>query len=216
MPSNSRFVVAVLLLASTALFLHARNRDEIVAAREKFASFPQHLGDWVGSDVNIAPDVLETLGPGDFLLRDYRNAAAEGDAPVGLFMAYFPSQRFGDTIHSPQNCLPGAGWQPVRSSRIEITLPGRERVPANRYIVAKGNQRGLVLYWYWAHGRGIASEYWAKFYLVKDSMRLHRSDGSLIRVTTELRQHESAAQAQQRLLSFLRNVFPVMEAYVPR
>jgi len=28
---------------------------------------------------------------------------------VSLYIAYFPSQRTSDTIHSPKNCLPGAG-----------------------------------------------------------------------------------------------------------
>jgi len=130
-------------------------------------------------------------------------------------VAYFPSQRAGDTLHSPQNCLPGAGWLPVDSSRIEIALPGRESFLVNRFVIAKGAQRGLALYWYWAHGRAVASEYWAKFYLVEDAIRLNRSDGSLIRVTTELRRHESAADAQRRLVSLLEVVFPTIEAYIP-
>src|SRR5262249_2920185 len=148
------------------------------------------LGSWAGSDVPIAKDVLEVLGPGDFLLRIYQNQSA-GIPYVDLFVAYFPSQRTGDTIHSPKHCLPGAGWLPVESSRIILSLLGMRSFPANRYVIAKGTDRELVIYWYWAHNRGIASEYWAKLYLVADSMRLNRSDGSLIRVTTPLRPGES-------------------------
>jgi EpsI family protein len=103
----------------------------------------------------------------------------------------------------------------VDSSRIKIDLPGHEPFLVNRFVIAKGAQRGLALYWYWAHGRAVASEYWAKFYLVKDSVRLRRSDGSLIRVTTELKPHESTADAQGRLLSLLKVVFPAIEAYMP-
>lgn len=212
--TSYRFALATILLAGTALFLHGRNGAEIVPPHETFASFPYHLGTWAGSDINIAPDVLEVLGPGDFLTRVYRDAAAD-DAAVDLLVAYFPSQRTGDTLHSPQNCLPGAGWLPVDSSRIKIDLPGHEPFLVNRFVIAKGAQRGLALYWYWAHGRAVASEYWAKFYLVKDSVRLRRSDGSLIRVTTELKPHESTADAQGRLLSLLKVVFPAIEAYIP-
>lgn len=215
MASHIRFVVASILIAGAALFLHARKSTEFVPPRENFASFPYRLGTWVGSDVSIAPDVLQVLGPGDFLTRTYRDAAAD-DAIVYLFVAYIPSQRAGDTLHSPQNCLPGAGWLPVHSSRIEIALPGHEPFLVNRFAVTKGAQHGLVLYWYWAHGRAVASEYWAKFYLVEDSIRLNRSDGSLIRVATELGQDESAADAEQRLLSLLNVVFPAIEKYIPR
>jgi EpsI family protein len=133
-----------------------------------------------------------------------------------LFVAYFPSQRTGDTLHSPKNCLPGAGWQPLKSSKIKIALPGGEPFLVNRYLIAKGAHRGLALDWYWAHGRAVTSEYWAKFYLVEDAIRLNRSDGSLIRVATELGQHESTADAQRRLLSLLNVVFPGIETYIPR
>lgn len=205
----------VLLLAATALFLHARSRNEFLPAREPMASFPWQLGDWTGSNVEIPTDVRSVLGPGDFLLRVYRDSALT-QPPVDLFFAYFPSQRAGDTIHSPKNCLPGAGWSPVESGRITISFPGHAPFPANRYVIAKGTDRELVIYWYWAHNRGLASEYWAKFYLVADSIRLNRSDGSLIRVTTPLARGEDIGGAQQRLLSFAANVVPVLNQYVPQ
>jgi len=213
--SNLRFIAVALLLAGAALFLHARNKDETPPPRQEFTSFPYRLGTWSGRDVEIAPDVLQTLGPGDFLNREYLDSSVSG-AAVDLFVAYFPSQRAGDTLHSPKHCLPGAGWLPLESGEITIALPGHRSFPVNRYLLMKGPQRGLALYWFWAHGRPVANEYLAKFYLVKDSIRLNRSDGSLIRVTTELEQHESAEDAQRRLLSLLRIAFPSMEAYIPR
>jgi EpsI family protein len=186
-----------------------------VPSRESFAYFPYQLGTWVGSEASIAPGVLQTLGPGDSLTRNFRDTAAD-NIDVNVFVAYFASQRTGDTLHSPKNCLPGSGWAPVESSRIEIVMPGRKPFLVNRYLIAKGSQRGLALYWYWAHGRAVASEYWAKFYLVEDSIRLNRSDGSLIRIATELGQHENARDAERRLLSLLKVVYPALESYVPQ
>jgi EpsI family protein len=212
---NLRFTLAVALLASAALLLHTRTHNEILPPREKLASFPYRFGTWVGTDVSVPQDVLDNLGPGDFIFRNYQNARA-GDPSVDLFVAYFPSQQMGDTIHSPRNCLPGAGWMPLASSRVEIPLPERKPLFVNRYLMAKGGKRALVLYWYWAHNQATASEYWAKFYLIEDSIRLHRSDGALIRVTTELKRAESADVAQERLLSLLRSVVPALEPYVPR
>jgi EpsI family protein len=213
--SHLRFTLAAALLAATAIFLHARSRNEVIPARPPIASFPTQLGEWTGSTVDISKDVLDVLGDGDFLLRVYQNTSTQ--APyVDLFLAYFPTQRAGDTIHSPKNCLPGAGWSPVESSRIQISLPGHVPFPANRYVIAKGTDRQLVLYWYWAHDRAVASEYWAKFYLVADSIRLNRSDGALVRVTTPLRPGETTDAAQYRLLSFTENLVPLINQYVPR
>jgi EpsI family protein len=215
MKAHIRFASAAALLLGAALFLQARNHNEIIPAREPLQNFPHRLATWLGSDVEIPKDQLDVLGAGDFLLRVYRNQAVS-EPYVDLFIAYFPSQRAGDTIHSPKNCLPGAGWSPVDSRKISLSLPGHAPFPANRYVIARGSDKQLVLYWYWAHDRAVASEYWAKFYLVTDSMRLNRSDGSMIRVTTPMVPGESANEAQQRLLSFAGNVVPLLDSYIPR
>jgi len=213
--SHWRFAVTVALLAATAIFLQARGRTETFPSREPLASLPYQLGPWAGTDVPMQQDVLEIPGPGDFLQRFYENTSVS-QPYVDFFLAYFPTQRTGDTIHSPKHCLPGAGWLPTESSRISISFPGRASFEANRYVIAKGDERQVVLYWYWAHDRALASEYWAKFYLVADSIRLNRSDGSLVRVITPLPRGETVEAAQQRLLSFTRNVVPQLDRYIPR
>jgi EpsI family protein len=210
-----RVAITAALLAATAILLQARGQNEILPVREPLNSLPYQLGDWAGTNVPMQKDVLEILGPGDFLQRFYENNRVS-QPYVDLFLAYFPSQRSGDTIHSPRHCLPGAGWFPTESSRIFISLPGHPPFEANRYVIAKGDERELVLYWYWAHDRALASEYWAKFYLVADSIRLKRSDGSLVRVITPLLPDESVETAQQRLLSFAGEVNSQLDRYIPR
>jgi len=148
-------------------------------------------------------------------MRNYRDTAEESP-DINLFMAYFPSQRAGDTPHSPKHCLPGNGWAPVESDRMMVSLPGHAPFPANRYIIANGDEHRLVIYWFWAHDRAVASEYWEKFYLVADSIRLHRSDGSLFRLITALQAGETEDAAQQRLLAFAGNIVPIINQYVPR
>lgn len=211
---NWRFLTTLTLLLSTAFLLRTRNSAETIPAHQPLQSFPRSLRDWTSVDVPITQDVLDVLGPGDFLLRDYANGTHQ--PKVSLFIAYFPSQRQGDTIHSPKNCLPGAGWTPLRSDRVTLDLAGHAPFEANRYLVARGQSQGLVLYWYWAHDRAVASEYWAKYYLVADSIRMHRSDGSLIRLSTELLPGERIESAQARMLALGSNVVPVIENYVPR
>ena len=210
-----RFALAIALLLATALLLLARNRGEVFPPRQPLASFPSHIEDRQGTDTAMSREVLDILGPGEFVLRDYQDTS--GDNPgVNLFIAYFPSQRAGDTIHSPKHCLPGNGWSPVESNTISIARPGHAPFRANRYIIASGEDREMVIYWYWAHDRAVASEYWAKFYLVADSIRLHRSDGSLFRLITPMLPAETDDAAQQRLLSFAGNVVPLIDRYVPK
>jgi EpsI family protein len=212
--STPRFILATLLILGAAILLQARARSEVYPPRLPLKQFPAQLGNWSGTDVAIEKDVLEVLGPGDFLVRIYQSQ--EKTPYIDLFIAYFRSQRAGDTIHSPQHCLPGAGWAPVENKHITLTMPGHEPFPANRYLIAKGDSRQLVLYWFWAHDRGVASEYWAKFYLVADAIKMNRSDGALVRITTPMYPGETADAAQQRILPFASDVMPLLNSYIPR
>jgi len=210
-----RFLAAVTVLLLTGLLLRARSRNEIYPERVQLSGLPHQLGAWTGDDIGIPQDQLDVLGPGDFLLRIYQNSQ-QMEPYVGLFIAYFPSQRAGDTIHSPKHCLPGAGWLPVENSRVELSLPGERPFEVNRYIIAKGTEKQMVLYWYLAHNRATASEYWAKFYLVTDAMTMNRSDGSLIRLTTPFIPGQNPVVAQERLVSFASLIMPEMDHYIPR
>ena len=210
-----RFTLAAALIALTAILLQARGRTEVIAPHLPLSSFPAQLGNWNGTDIELDAKTLEVLGPGDFLERVYQDPTAKLPV-IDLFLAYFPSQRAGDTIHSPQHCLPGSGWNPEENTRVTLSLPGHGPFPANRYVISKGEARKLVLYWYWAHDRGVASEYWAKFYLVKDAIRMNRSDGALVRIVTDMHPGETADAAQQRLLPFASDVVPLLDNYIPR
>jgi EpsI family protein len=214
MTSVPRFLMVVLLLLAVAGFLHLRSGAENLPPHESLDKLPKILGSWVGTDVAIGADVREVLGSGDFLLRVYENSKAQPG--VNLFVAYIPTQQAGDTLHSPQNCLPGAGWSPLESGTTVISLPGHSAFKAKRYIVEKNGDRQLIFYWYSAHGRAVASEYWAKFYLFVDSIRLNRSDGSLVRVITPMTSGEPVSVAEQRLLDFSANAVPILDQYISR
>jgi EpsI family protein len=213
--SLPRFLAVFLLFASAGLYLHAYGGKEVVRPCQPLDSFPAQLGPWHGTDLVIDQETRDVLGPGEFLSRDYN--PSEGQGPSNeLFIAYFPSQRTGDTIHSPMHCLPGSGWLPVDRSQVTLSLGGHAPFPANRVVINKGQLRDVVLYWYWAHDRGVASEYWAKYYLVKDSIQMHRSDGALVRIITPIYPGEDADAAYQRILPFAGEIVPRIDDYIPR
>jgi len=210
--SRKILTVAALLLL-TAIFLHRQARPETNPPREALASFPQELGPWSGTDSPIPDEVRAILGPGDFLNRTY---AAADSSSVELFIAYFASQQAGDAIHSPRNCLPGAGWIPLEVRRITIAGVDHRPLEINRYVVAKGERRLLVLYWYQAHNRVTASEYWAKWYMVLDSIQMNRRDGALVRITALPLDGEGLKLAEQRAEEFAEQILPLLDTYIPR
>jgi EpsI family protein len=207
------FLPVMLMMAVTAVLLHSRANREIVPQGWGFSSFPTRFDGWVGTDIPLLPEELAVLGKGEFLVRDYTRGS---EIPMNLFVAYYPSQRSGDTIHSPRNCLPGAGWTPLRADRIQIPGYNGTSMTVNRYIVGQGSERMLVLYWYQAHGRVTPSEYLAKIFLVTDSMRLNRTDGALVRVLTSYNVKEGSRQAEDRAVEFTEHILPIINAHVPQ
>jgi exosortase D (VPLPA-CTERM-specific) len=213
--TSLRFALPALLMLATASVLQAHSRTEYFPPRSSLSSLPSQIDGWTGTDQALDQQTLDILGPGEFLIRDYESA--DPSQPwINLYIAYFPSQKAGDTIHSPNHCLPGAGWVPTSREIVPLTAPDGSSFPVNRYVVAKGEDRQLVLYWFQAHGRAVASEYWAKYYLVSDSVRMNRSDGSLVRLMTPLLPGESAASAQARVMKLGGKLLPLLDNYIPR
>jgi len=219
---SARYWTVVALLVLTAAALYRRGDSDRVPASTPLDEFPHSVGPWTGLDLPISQETLDILGQGVFLNRNYLPPAAgtaektvETSGPVGLFVGYFPTQRTGQSIHSPQNCLPGSGWT-FESSGVTLVRgsDGREGEVGD-YVIVNGANRAEVLYWYQSHGRAIANDYKAKLYMVADSIRYNRSDAALIRIVTPLLSGESRAQAHQRAVSFAERVTPLLPAYIP-
>lgn len=203
------------MLAATTIFLANARRSETPIPRAAFNTFPMQLQSWRARiDPPLSDDILKVLGVDDYLSRIYYKP---NGAAVGLYMGYYGSQRQGDTIHSPLNCLPGSGWEPVQEGRLTLANVAGRDLNVNRYVVQKGLERQLVLYWYQSHGRVIASEYWSRLFLIHDAITLNRTDGSLVRVIAPIRDHESdnGAAAQSIAEEFVRVLFPNLSAYLP-
>lgn len=213
----SRAAMLCLLLAATTLFLANARKNEVPIDRPTFATFPMAIGPW--SAVNDPPmdeDVLRVLGVDDYLSRVYYN---NNGTAAGLYLGFYGSQRQGDTIHSPMNCLPGAGWQPVSEGELTLSnVDGEGRsVTVNRYVIQKGLDRTLVLYWYHGRGRVVANEYWSKAFLIRDAIVSNRTNGSLVRVIVPIAPdaQNNSAPAEAVAEEFVRTLFPLLGAYLP-
>jgi len=135
-----------------------------------------------------------------------------------LFIAYWDSQRKGAQPHSPRNCLPGGGWEPLEASRVTIPLPPPlAPISVNRFLIQKDRDQQVVLYWYQSHDRVIASEYWSKAYMVLDAIRLNRTDAALVRVVSPVIGTGDAAEqaAEGQAADFVRAMFPLLGRYLP-
>jgi EpsI family protein len=190
-------------------------RPAAVPAHEPLSGVPLDIDGWQGrAGPPLDSRILAVLGADDYITRIYRNA--DGAAVLSLYAGYYNSQKQGDSIHSPMNCLPGAGWLPVRSERIQITDPRTPDglVTINKVLVRKADEQQLALYWYQSQGRVVASEYMSKAYLFLDALRTSRSDAALVRIMSPVTAAGEPA-AEDGARRFASALLPVLERYLP-
>ncbi len=167
-------------------------RGEVKIERNQLTEIPAQLGDWrqKGSEIRFSEQIESVLRADDYMMREY----SLPDGRVGnLYIGYYASQRTGATYHSPQNCLPGAGWEMKKPDVIEITTPNGKTFKANWFIIENGVYKEVLIYWYQGRGRAVASEYEDKIYTVWDSITRRRSDGAMVRVMTGVGNSEPEA-----------------------
>lgn len=207
-----RVAVSGTLLVGALLFLHLRSTGEAVPVRKSLGAFPTAIGDWQGRGATFLEDeILNILKVKDYVMRRYVDSAGRS---LWLYIAYWDSQRKGVQIHSPKNCLPGSGWEPLEASKITIPLPPPySPITVNQYLIQKDRNLQLVLYWYHSQGRATAGEVAARIEMVKSAIARNRTDGALIRVSSPI--YDSVPATSERLVKFIQAMYPVLGQFLP-
>ncbi|MGA2960226.1 MAG: exosortase C-terminal domain/associated protein EpsI [Candidatus Korobacteraceae bacterium] len=206
-----RWGIAIIVLLAATIAMAKLPHGMVTELNRPLQTFPLEMVGWHGFEQPLSDRISTAAGVDSYLSRFYFQPG--GDS-VGLYVGYYKSQQTGETIHSPKNCLPGTGWQPLQASEIMLRAPSGRTVPVNLYIVENEREKLLVLYWYQSHGRIVSSEYWAKIYMVLDAIRINRTDSTLVRVTTKLGHDED--KARQLAVSFAEQVIPNLDQIIPQ
>ena len=211
--SRSARVLTLVLLAQASLFYGFSQREN-VPVHQQLENFAFPSSAWtMMENSKLDEETLKVLNADDILSRLYVDKQT-GKAAT-LFVAYFETQRTGKVPHSPKNCLPGSGWTPSQSGMTEISIPGEAQpIRVNQYVVSRGQNQSVVLYWYQSRNRVIASEYSAKIYTVADAIRYHRSDTALVRVVVNV-SDGNVKEAMQTGTAFVQSFFEPLKQYLP-
>jgi EpsI family protein len=209
-PSSVRLWITAGVLVGAFVLLHSVSHGETVVPHQPLRDLPYSLGNWTGTEQPFEARIIQAVGVSDYTNRVY---SSQQGGFAQLYIGYYASQRTGDTIHSPKNCLPGAGWDPIQSGYETISLSGGRQIVVNEYVIQQGLDKMLVFYWYQDRGRVIASEYSAKFWMVADAISRNRTDGALVRLITPL--HDDEVDARARLISFTQILYPHLESVIP-
>lgn len=211
--SKSARLLSLVLLVQAGTF-YGFSRSENIPSRAPLAGFSIASTPWkMLEETELDKETLEVLKADDILSRVYLDSQTGQYAT--LFVAYFETQRTGKAPHSPKNCLPGSGWTQTQGGTVDIDIPGRPSpITVNRYVVARGENQSVVLYWYQSRDRVIASEYSAKLYTVADAIRYNRSDTALVRIVVGVN-GGNTDKALETATSFAKTVFNPLKNYLP-
>jgi EpsI family protein len=204
-------LLSVLLLGGGIISVWER-AGEAHVSRRNLKDFPAEIGSWrqVGGDLRFDDETEKVLRADDYLSRNF----VSNGHTASFYVGYYATQRNGATYHSPLNCLPGSGWVMSDPARITITpTGGGAPFEANRFVIANGRDRALMIYWYQGRGRAVASEYWGKIYTVLDSVRRRRSDGAMVRVMVPV--GNSQEEAQSTAVEMASQAAAELPAFVP-
>jgi EpsI family protein len=207
--------VGTLVLILQAAILYSSVRPELIPVSRPLSDFPSTIGAWqqYGPEGVVDEETLAILNADDILNRTYMEPSTSRG--VFFFVAAFRTQRNGKAPHSPKNCLPGAGWtQESADDKYPVDVGGAQPILVNRYIVAHGNERSVVLYWYQSRERVVANEFKAKFWVMADAIHFNRTDTALVKVVVNIGD-QTEEEATRTGVEFVKAFFGPLHQYLP-
>jgi exosortase D (VPLPA-CTERM-specific) len=223
------FIVAVLLLGGTLVLSKTVEFREKVPSSKPFNQFPLKVGTWEGTRKYMGQEIIRELDLSDYTMIDFRRDGK----PLDFYVAYYESQRKGESIHSPETCLPAGGWifrqagtvtvpflnPQATNQRVNDSTPPAVRpsqgIKVNRAFIEKSGQRQFIYFWFPARGRILTNAWELKLYTFWDSLTRQRTDGALVRLITPVLQGEQVEDAEKRLQDFTRHIVPVLNEFIP-
>ena len=213
--SNTRIAIVIALFALTFAGLQFSQTVRETPIQQPLSGFPVEIGDWKFARKSFfSAPVIDMLGVADYISYDY----TEGNGGfLNLYISYFTAVGVTGGYHSPQNCLPGGGWNIATVEDIPLTkapepFRGGE---IKKVVVQKGGEQQVVLYWFQNRGRIIASEYWEKIYLVTDAVFKQRRDGSFIRIIGQVPKGGDKEKFTQEMIDFAERVIGIASDFIP-
>jgi EpsI family protein len=211
MPKNKTVAIAIVVLLAQAGAYYTLSAKEVIPQIAPWSEFPARVGDWHALyDMPMDDAVISELQPDDYLNRNY---VSRSGRVLNLFVGYFSSRRDGRAPHSPEWCLPGAGWKSLSTRVVQIGVDGGGRIPANEYVVEKNGQRCVVVYWYHQGQKPIASELGAQLYAIPDMVLHGRTDTSLVRIIAPS-PTEDVTDARDTGFAFARDAYPLIREHI--
>ena len=182
------YLPAAVLLAGCAFVGRARSQSGVPLA----GSLQGVLSDVPGyriDEQHFSAEERRVAGMSDYVSRVYFRDSVPMFATL---VSYYERQTQGQTIHSPKNCLPGAGWEVMTAGTRRVNVNGTA-VTLNHYVIKNQASTAVVYYWYQGRGRIVSNEYVVKWNLLRDAALSGHTEEALVRVVVPVQARGSNA-----------------------
>ena len=211
MRDRMRFGPAILLAVGCLLLLSVQAQRSM-ALQAPLSQLPDPLAGYTHVDVEVPEDQVQVAGMTSYVNRVFSQDSAD---VFGLYVGFYDSQQQGKTVHSPKNCLPGSGWEPMSHRRDTLSVGTAEPAVVNRYVIANKTQQAVVYYWYQGRGRVAANEYLVKWDLLRDAAIRRRTDEALVRLVVPVSPAMTVADADKLARDAARRLIPTLDQFLP-
>ena len=217
-----RLYLPALVLAVGGLMVASAQRQVVVRLDRPLRELPIAFAGFSVENRAISENEQQVAGMSDYVYRIF-DQRDDSTRAFSVYVGYYDSQVTGRTIHSPRNCLPGAGWQTVESGTRALQVAGKP-VTVNRYVLANGTMQAMVYYWYQGRGRVAWNEYGVKWDLLRDAATRGRTEEALVRIMVPIAParrfnatewQERQARADSLAARVAEGLVPVVERALP-
>jgi len=221
--SPTRTIIVAALMLMPLGFLNYFGHGENTPLNKPFSTFPKQIGDWTGKEERFDQKIYDMLGVDDSISCNYSapRGSHHNNSQIELYVGFYRSQRKGDIIHSPKNCMPGAGWNFIKTEKILINIEAHQQqnihqqnITVNNILLQNGHEKLVMFYWYQGRGRFMISEYAQKIYLVTDSITKHRTDEAFVRILAPVT-NGNEEETVRYLRDFTTLILPLLQEYIP-
>lgn len=213
---KARLVMVAVVLLVSSVAVRTVGHGAPVPLSRPFWQFPSEIAGWQSRDVRLGGRIEDKVGVSAYMYKIFDRG--RHTFPIHVYVGFYESQKHGEMIHSPKNCLPGNGWFIERRDTMVLDLPSYEPFEVNKFVIANGIERQVVLYWYQqAGGRVVTNEYLGRVHLVVDALTKNRTDAALIRVIVPTPDNDPASvnASTEQAVTFLRDFYPELMRFLP-
>jgi EpsI family protein len=204
---KKQYITVIVILFFTAIWSLFWNSNVPCGDVTSADKIPMGIAGWQGEPLEVAKETLEILETTDAVLRRY----TKNGVSVYLWVVFAGKNR--KAVHPMEVCYAANGWDVgVRDVYpLPVIYKGKEyNLPCVKLIANRGEDKGLVIYFYKAGNHFTDNYYRQQLNMVLEQILLRNTESALFGIWAE----EKAMDVPEKISvieDFIKELFPYID-----